>query len=72
MSVALVTVDEFDIALAAGKASFGRLNYRDVRCAIMGCRKVCGPGEARKLFIDGHRRGMACVERHVPQGAPRA
>jgi hypothetical protein len=65
VSVALVSVEELDRALEAGKVQYGRLNFKTVRCAVMGCRRLCGPGEARKLFVDGIRRGMACISEHV-------
>lgn len=56
----VVTGEELDRAIAAGKAELTRANARPVRCAIKGCRRLCGTGQARRLWIDGHKRGFAC------------
>ena len=56
----MLTVTEFDRALVAGRVELGRWNARPVRCAIEGCRRLCLPGAARFVKIDGVRRGYGC------------
>lgn len=56
----MVTAAELDRALAAGKAEITRTNARPVRCAVIECRRLCGVGQARRLWIDGHKRGFVC------------
>lgn len=51
---------ELDTAFAAGKAQLTRLNVRSVRCAH--CRRKCHPGNARRLWIDAHKRGFLCLD----------
>jgi uncharacterized small protein (DUF1192 family) len=58
--VRMISVTELDQAIAAGKAELSRPNARPVRCAIDRCRRLCGVGQARQVWIDGHRRGFAC------------
>lgn len=53
-----VTPDELDRALAAGKAELTRPNARPVRCAM--CGRLCGVGQALRLWIDGFKRGFLC------------
>lgn len=55
-----VSVEELDRAVANGKAELTRTNSRTVRCNIDGCRRLCGAGQARRLWIDGHKRGFVC------------
>lgn len=51
---------ELDAALAAGVVQLTRPNARPVRCCRVGCRRLCGVGVARRLWLDGHARGFLC------------
>jgi hypothetical protein len=50
-----VTATEMDTAVDAQKAKLGRRNKRQVRCIY--CLRLAKPGEAKRLWIDGHLRG---------------
>ena len=54
----MVTAEQLDIAVAAGVARVAGPNLRPCRCAV--CGRLCGDGQARRLWIDGHRRGYVC------------
>ena len=56
----MITVQEWETAAAAGKIEFTRQNKRPVRCARQYCRRLCGEGQARRVFLDGHARGFGC------------
>lgn len=56
----MVTILELDRAIAAGTAELTRGNERVVRCTVERCGRLCGVGQARRLWIDGHARGFAC------------
>lgn len=67
----LVSPEEYDRAEAAGKLQItGRANARAVRCVLSTCRKLIPPGEGRRLWIDGFRRGFVGLKSlghvHVP------
>lgn len=55
----MVTPAELDRAVAAGVADLTRENARPIRCSV--CGRLCGVGQARRLWIDGHKRGFACT-----------
>lgn len=56
----MVTVLELDRAIAAGTAELTRGNERVVRCTVERCGRLCGIGQARRLWIDGHAHGFVC------------
>lgn len=55
----MVTARELDLAMHAGVLEVTRSNERPVRCAL--CSTHCPPGWARRLWIDGHKRGFLCL-----------
>lgn len=60
----MVTAAEIDRAIENRKLEITRANARPIRCAH--CRVLCGRGEARRLWIDGHKRGFLCLKRCCP------
>ena len=56
-----VTAEEIDRAIRARKFELTRGNARVIKCAH--CRQLCQPGEARRLWIDGFKRGFLCLAR---------
>lgn len=60
----MVTAGELDRALEAGKLEVTRANARPVKCSF--CRILCAIGAARRLWIDGHKRGFLCLKRCCP------
>lgn len=56
----MIAAGELDTAARAGKVATTRPNARPVRCAAQGCRRLMGPGQARRVFVDGHARGFLC------------
>ncbi len=56
----MIAAGELDVAARAGKVEFTRPNVRPVRCAVEPCRRLMGPGQARRVWVDGHGRGFAC------------
>ena len=55
----MVTDAEMDRAIACRRLQVTRANARPVRC--VSCRALCAIGEARRLWLDGHKRGFLCL-----------
>ena len=51
----MITAEELDRAVAAGKVSLTHRNKKSVRCQC--CGRWQPPGVALKVFVDGHDRG---------------
>lgn len=66
-----VELGEIDRALAQRRINLGRYNGRAGRCCVWGCWLPIPPGKGRHLWIDGHDRGLVCVnhERQIIQTA---
>ena len=56
--------EELDRALAQRKVKIGRANIRPGRCCLAGCLLPIPSGKGNHLWIDGHDRGLVCVNHH--------
>lgn len=52
---------ELDRALAQRNVHLGRANIRPARCCLKGCWLPIPPGKGRHVWLDGHDRGILCV-----------
>jgi hypothetical protein len=56
----MIPATELDTAAGMGQVEFTRPNARAVRCSVEPCRRLLEPGQARRIFVDGHPRGFVC------------
>ena len=62
----MITAEELDRALAAGKVQLTRTNQRPVHCEC--CGRPCAPGTVVRVFVDGHARGFLGPECRIGMG----